>query len=307
MRKLLLTLLIGLVPGVSVAAERPDWAFPVADAVQPQTTDNEQPKTLAGSTKSYTQKQIDDLKNPPDWFPNMHPPMPEVVAHGSATFACGSCHLPIGTGHDESAYLAGLPANYIAAQMADFKSGTRKGFGNMPAIAQAVSDADIQSAAAYFASLTVQPWVRVSETDTVPKTYVNPSNMRVALPGGGTEPIGNRIVELPEDEAAAIARDPRSGFIAFAPTGSIARGKALVTTGGGETTACVICHGPALKGIGTAPAIAGRHTGYLVRQLYFFQNGSRSGPSEALMHNVVQRLTDADMVAIAAYVASLQP
>jgi hypothetical protein len=126
MRKLLLTLLIGLVPGVSVAAERPDWAFPVADAVQPQTTDNEQPKTLAGSTKSYTQKQIDDLKNPPDWFPNMHPPMPEVVAHGSATFACGSCHLPIGTGHDESAYLAGLPANYIAAQMADFKSGTRR-------------------------------------------------------------------------------------------------------------------------------------------------------------------------------------
>src|SRR5580704_6036797 len=188
MRKLLLTLLIGLVPGVSLGAERPDWAFPVPDAVQPQTIDNEQPKTLAGSTKSYTQKQIDDLKNPPDWFPNMHPPMPEVVAHGSATFACGSCHLPIGTGHDESAYLAGLPANYIAAQMADFKSGTRKGFGNMPAIAQAVSDADIQSAAAYFASLTVQPWVRVSETDTVPKTYVNPSNMRVALPGGGTEP-----------------------------------------------------------------------------------------------------------------------
>jgi cytochrome c553 len=35
--------------------------------------------------------------------------------------------------------------------------------------------------------------------------------------------------------------------------------------------------------------------------------GSRSGRSEALMHNVVVRLTDADMVAIAAYVASLQP
>jgi hypothetical protein len=35
--------------------------------------------------------------------------------------------------------------------------------------------------------------------------------------------------------------------------------------------------------------------------------GSRSGPSEALMHNVVERLTDAEMVAIAPYVASLQP
>jgi cytochrome c553 len=307
MRGLLLALLIGLAPGVSVAAERPDWAFPVADAVQPPTPDNNEPKTLASSTKSYTQKQIDDLKNPPDWFPDMHPPMPDVVARGTATFACGSCHLPTGTGHDESAYLAGLPVTYITRQMADFKSGTRKGFGAMPSIAQALADADVQSAAAYFASLTVRPWVRVSETDTVPKTYVNSSNMRVALRAGGTEPIGSRIVELPEDEAAAIARDPRSGFVAYVPIGSIARGKALVTTGGGETTACVICHGPALKGIGTTPPIAGRHAGYIVRQLYFFQDGSRSGPSEALMHNVVQRLTDDDMVAIAAYVTSLQP
>jgi cytochrome c553 len=307
MRGLLLALLIGGAPVASFAAERPDWAFPVADAVQPPTTENDQPKTLSGSTKSYTQKQIDDLKNPPDWFPDMHPPMPEAVAHGTATFACGSCHLTTGTGHDESAYLAGLPVTYITSQMADFKSGTRKGFGDMPAIAKALSDADIQSAAAYFASLAVRPWVRVSETDTVPKTYVNPSNMRVALPGSETEAIGNRIVELPENEAAGIARDPRSGFVAYVPMGSIARGKVLVTTGGGETTACVICHGPALKGVGTAPPIAGRHTGYLVRQLYFFQTGNRSDPSAALMHNVVQRLTDADMVAIAAYVASLQP
>ena len=225
MRKTLSALLIGLVPGVSLAAERPDWAFPVADAVQPTTTDNDQPKTLAGSTKSYTQKQIDDLKNPPDWFPDMHPPMPEPVAHGTATFACGSCHLPTGTGHDESAYLAGLSATYIASQMADFKSGARKGFGDMPTIAQALPDADVQSAAAYFAALTVRPWVRVNETDTVPKTYVNPSNMRVALPGGGTEPIGSRIVELPEDEAAAVARDPRSGFVAYVPTGSVAEAR----------------------------------------------------------------------------------
>src|SRR5580704_9343557 len=152
MRGLLLVLFIGLAPGASLAAEPPDWAFPVADAVQPPTTDNDRPKTLAGSTKSYTQKQIDDLKNPPDWFPDMHPPMPDVVAHGTATFACGSCHLPTGTGHDESAYLAGLPATYIVRQMADFKSGARKGFGDMPAIAQALSDADIQSAAAYFSS-----------------------------------------------------------------------------------------------------------------------------------------------------------
>jgi cytochrome c553 len=107
--------------------------------------------------------------------------------------------------------------------------------------------------------------------------------------------------------APAVARDPRSGFVAYAPPGSIAKGQALVTTGGGETTACIICHGPALKGVGAAPAIAGRHTGYMVRQLYFFQDGSRSGPAEALMHSVVQRLTIDDMLAIAAYVASREP
>jgi len=300
-------LLLGLVPVVAHGTERPDWAFPVADKVQPATKEDDQPKTLPDSTKSYTQQQIDDLKNPPDWFPDMHPPMPDVVAHGTATFACGSCHLPIGTGHDESAYLAGLPEAYIIRQMADFKSGARKGFGIMPEIAHALADADVQSGAGYFAALPLRPWIRVVETDTVPKTYVNPSNMRLALAGGGSEPIGSRIVELPEDENAAIARDPRSGFIAYAPKGSIAKGQALVTTGGGETSPCGVCHGPALRGTVLAPAIAGRHTGYFVRQLYFFQDGSRSGPQEALMHNVVQRLNDDDMLSIAAYVASLLP
>jgi cytochrome c553 len=300
--------LVSLTPVVvAYGADQPEWAFPVADKVQPPTKEDDQPKTLPGSSKSYTQKQIDDLKDPPDWFPDMHPPMPDVVARGTATFACGSCHLPIGTGHDESAYLAGLPASYIVRQMADFKSRARKGFGQMPEIAQALGDSDIQSAAAYFSALAVRPWVRVMETDTVPKTYVNSSNMRLALPNGGSEPIGSRIVELPEDENAAIARDPRSGFVAYAPKGSIAKGQTLVTTGGGETTPCTVCHGPALKGTGLAPAIAGRHTGYMARQLYFFQTGDRSGPQEALMHNVVQKLTDDDMLAIAAYVASLEP
>jgi cytochrome c553 len=300
-------LLIALVPVAAQAGDRPDWAFPVTDQVQPPSEGTDQPKMVTGSAKSYTQKQIDDLKKPPDWFPDMHPPMPDVVAYGKATFACGSCHLPIGTGHDESAYIAGLPASYIVRQMADFKNGARKGFGIMPEIAQALADTDVQTAAAYFSALPTRAWLRVVETDTVPKTYVNPSNMRIALPGGGAEPIGSRIVELPEDENAAVARDPRSGFVSYAPKGSLAKGQALVTTGAGETTACTICHGPTLKGVGTTPAIAGRHPGYLARQLYFFQSGSRSGPQEALMHNVVQRLTVEDILAIAAYVGSLQP
>jgi hypothetical protein len=92
-----LVLLIVLMPVVAYGADRPDWAFPVADKIQPTSQDEDQPKTLTGSTKSYTQKQIDDLFSPPDWFPDMHPLMPPVVAHGIATFACASCHLPTGT------------------------------------------------------------------------------------------------------------------------------------------------------------------------------------------------------------------
>jgi cytochrome c553 len=234
--------------------------------------------------------------------------MPEVVARGSKTFACGSCHLPIGTGHDESAYLAGLPVPYIVRQMADFKTGARKGFGDMPAIAQALSDADVQAAATYFSSLPARPWVRVVEAETVPKIYVNPSNMRLALPGGGTEPIGNRVVELPDNEQAAIERDPRSGFIAYAPPGSIAKGEALVTNGGaGTTTPCGICHGPTLKGTTIAPPIAGHHGNYLIRQLYLFQDGERTGGQAAMMQPVVQKLTIDDMIAIAAYVAAQSP
>jgi cytochrome c553 len=124
--------------------------------------------------------------------------------------------------------------------------------------------------------------------------------MRLPVPQGGTDPIRDRIVELPDNEEAALERDPRSGFIAYVPPGSLAKGKALVTTGGGKTTPCAICHGPSLKGLGEAPPIAGHHANYIVRQLYCFQDGSRSGASVALMHGVVQKFSVEDMLDISA-------
>jgi cytochrome c553 len=313
MRNLLWVLLIGLlpiaVPILAGAAERPDWAFPVTDKVQPPLPPDEQPHTVPGSDKSYTRKQIDDLFNPPDWYPDMHPPMPQIVAHGEGTTvrACASCHLPTGTGHDESAYIAALPAGYFVHEMVDYKSGARKGSGSMTAIAQAISESDVHAAADYFASLKPRPWIRVVETDTVPKTYVGQGNKRLRLPGGATEPIGNRIIEIPEDEAVVLNRDPRSGFVAMVPKGSIAKGQAIVTTGADKTVPCAICHGPTLRGLGEVPPIAGRQANYVVRQLFSIQDGSRGGVSSALMQQVVERLTLDDMLAIAAYTASRQP
>jgi cytochrome c553 len=105
-----------------------------------------------------------------------------------------------------------------------------------------------------------------------------------------------------------VYRDPSSGFVAYVPKGSIEKGKELATIGGsGQTVACGICHGRTLQGLGDVPAIAGRHPNYIVRQLWNMQNGDRVGNSAALMQQVVEKLTNDDMLAIAAYAASLTP
>jgi cytochrome c553 len=241
----------------------------------------------------------------------MYPPMPKIVQYGNKDTqvrACGSCHLPTGTGHDESAYMAGLPASYFIRQMADWKSGDRKYSATMVAMVKVITDSEIREAADYFASLKPQPWIRVVETDTVPRSYIGPGNKRLIHPEGGTEPLGNRIIEVPEDEEVVVYRDPTSGFVAYVPKGSIAKGKELAITGnGGKTIACGICHGRTLQGLGEVPAIAGRHPNYIVRQLWNMQNGERVGTSAALMQQVVEKLSNDDMLAIAAYVASLTP
>lgn len=292
------------------AAERPDWAFPVTDKVQPPSNDDGKPKTAPGTTRTYTWAQINDRYNPPDWYPDRHPPMPPAVAHGNGgtLWACALCHLPTGTGHDESAYIAGLKATYIIRQMADYKSGARKGSGTMTNMAKAITDDELRAAAAYFASLKPRPWIKVEETDTVPKTYVGPGNKTLRRPDGGTEPLGLRIVEIPVDEQVVLNRDPRKGFVAYVPRGSIAKGKALAATGGdGKTIACAFCHGASLRGQGEAPPLAGRQASYIVRQLWDFQSGDRSGVAAAPMQVLVKNLGTEDMLDLAAYTASLQP
>src|SRR5262249_45751376 len=92
------------------------WAFPVKNGDLPP----EEPgaKSVPGSTKSYTQPQIEDLSNPPDWFPEEHPAAPQIVQHGHGdALACGACHLMSGIGHPESADMTGFTAEYIRRQM----------------------------------------------------------------------------------------------------------------------------------------------------------------------------------------------
>jgi cytochrome c553 len=130
-------------------------------------------------------------------------------------------------------------------------------------------------------------------------------NVFIPAPEGGTEPLGNRIVETPEDAVRFELRDPHSGFIAYAPRNSIAKGAALASSGGTKTLPCSICHGADLNGLGPVPGIAGRSPSYIMRQLWDFRQGSRQGVWSPLMKQVVAGLTQDDMLNLSAYVASV--
>jgi cytochrome c553 len=294
----------------SPVPREPSWAFQVQGGSLP--AESPEPKTIPGSTKKYTPKEIDDLTNPPDWFPDQHPPAPAVVQKGRpGVMACGSCHLMSGLGHPESADVTGQTAAYLVQQMMDFRSGARPDFAaRMNGIAKAMSDEEIRQTSEWFASLPRRKFVRVVEAAMVPKTFVGQGRMRFIDPGGReqTEPIGSRIITLPEEQELARLRDPRSGFVAYVPPGSVERGKALAETGGnGRSVACAICHGEGLKGLANVPRLAGVHPIYLARQLYLFREGTRRGQDAALMTRPVAQLTDEDIVNLSAYAASLSP
>jgi cytochrome c553 len=309
MRHFLYVLALALLPCSAAGVENPDWAYPVAPP--PVPSDNTVLKQMPGSSRQYTQAQINDGFNPPDWYPDEHPAMPRIVSNGRAPSvrACTQCHLTTGSGHPESSGVAGLPVAYMIRQFAAFKNGERKSIRatNMIEFAKAMSDDEVRTSVEYFAALQPHPWIRVVETDMVPVSRLGPGTMRFAVPEGGSEPIGNRIIELPEDPIRAQSRDPHSGFVAHVPTRSVAKGEALVATGAGKTIPCAICHGQTLQGLGEVPSIVGRSPMYMFRQLNDMQNGNRTGSLVALMQAVVAKLSYDDMVAITAYLASRAP
>lgn len=314
---LTLVFAIDAAPQQPAASMGPGWAFPFGEQVAQSLRKEELgPLKIPGSARTYTQAQIDDGFNPPDWFPDEHPPMPQVVARGGGkdVRACANCHLTTGMGHPESAIVTGFSVPYFMRQIEDMKSGDRRTGGIMDTISKAVSEEDVRQASEYFASLKPFPYIKVVETETVEKSYVERGGMRLRAPSSGTEPLGKRIIVLPEDEERIMRRDPHGSVtIAHVPVGSIAKGKELVTMGGsGKTVGCAACHGANLQGAdgpgaGNAPRIAGLQPIYIFRQLYSFQNNSRAGASAVLMKPVVAKLTEDDMIAISAYLGSLAP
>jgi cytochrome c553 len=267
---------------------------------------------MPGTDRTFTEFQIHGDYGPGDWYPQDHPAMPDIVARGREADklrACGLCHYPNGQGKAENAPVAALPMKYFVAQIQAFRNGTRRSAdprkantNEMIQIARFLTDAEVQAAATYFSSMKWRPWVKVVESETAPKTRQTMNGLFMPMPGNETEPLGKRIMEVPENpERTDRFRDPRSGFVAYVPVGSVKAGEALVLKGGGKTVQCTLCHGADLMGNGDVPGIADRQVSYIARQLYDIQAGTRQS---AAMRPIVAKLNDDDLIAIAAYLGS---
>src|SRR5947207_11370378 len=119
------------------APASPAWAYGFPEAGAPPAprppnaggppAPDTAPKSVPGTTKTMTVAQIRDFWNVGDWFPDEHPPMPNVVVHGRQPHVrgCAMCHMPNGKGRPENAPVAAQPASYIVQQLHDFKNGLR--------------------------------------------------------------------------------------------------------------------------------------------------------------------------------------
>jgi cytochrome c553 len=294
------------------------WAFSEPESPDPSAPHAQQPDAqqvmhLAGSTRSYTWGGLSGNFLAPDWFPQDHPPAPHIVLYGrKPAWACGACHYPNGEGDTTSPTLAGLPKAYILQQIQALRDGQRRPPDpSMAEEARHLDDADLQRAADYFSSLRLPRIRRMVETTTVPKTHWEEF---VLAPDedGAREPIGERIIEVPDDQTLYDWGDERTGFTAYVPPGSIARGAVLSAQGKGAVAPCESCHGAKLTGrtmpgIGIAPPLAGRSPSYIVKELILFRIGRRTDPAAAPMRAEASQLTVPEMVDVAAYAASRTP
>ncbi len=71
--------------------------------------------------------------------------------------------------------------------------------------------------------------------------------------------------------------------------------------------ACAACHGPTGAGNTAAkfPKISGQHAKYTIAQLKAFKQGKRANDSGKMMRNIALKMTDAEMIAVAEYIAGL--
>jgi cytochrome c553 len=304
--------------------EVPEWLFPIdPKSIKPNPNppklDDVELLEVPGSDQKFTLARINDPFNAPDWRPNDHIAMPEVVARGRkpAVMACAYCHTPTGQGRPENSALAGLPEAYIKEQLSDYRSGKRKPMGpdnylpgvNMLKIARAMTEQEIDESARYFSQQKLRRRVYVIDGLRIPRAE---RAAWIYEEVGGTEDLEDRLLEVTNDLARHERRDDRLEYLAYVPPGSIVRGKRLVVTGKNadnvaRTQPCASCHLASLKGTDKIPPIGGRQPTYLLRQMLAFRNHTRANEAALQMAPVVEKLTLGEMIDVVAYLSSLYP
>jgi len=290
------------------------WAYPIG----PQGLKNPAPDTIFTATGAdpsikYSFRQITDPFGPPDWYPKEHPAMPEIVAHGEKphVIACILCHLPNGNGHPESASVSGLSVDYIIQQMHAFRDGDRANIRapNMTEMAYAIGEKDLREAAEYFSKIprAQQKWIRAVETSRAPANHIGAGGARFCDKGAETVPVASDMIyEIAEGEEVELRND-HVGFVDYVPAGSLAKGRTVAMGKRGQMRTCGSCHGDDYRGHEDAPRLAGRSAYYLIRQLADMKAGTRKGPALGKMKEIIGNLSDADILNVAAYMASQKP
>ena len=306
-------------PAGPVPRDLPEWAYtpPVPGAPPPPSAlpaDDNAVVRIPGADRTFTRGELRALKETMDWYPeDRHGTAPDVVRFGKeGVRQCTLCHLPDGSGRPENAPVSGLHPAYFMQQMQDYRNGLRKSADprkanttTMIAYAKGTTVEDDRAAAEYFAQQPYPRRMKVVESKTAPKVRMQ-GGMHMVVPtgeGGGTVPLhGDELVEVPDDNLRAEARDTRMGWTTYVLPGTLNRGKQAAAK-----YQCSVCHGATLEGVGPIPPLAGRSPSYMMRQLFDMKTGARRWPWAEVMKPVVDTLSIRDMAAVSAYAASLQP
>jgi len=307
-------------PAAPVPPGLPDWAYtppvpgaPPAPSALP--ADDNAVVRIPGTDRTFTRGELRATKETMDWFPTeRHGTAPDIVRVGKqpAVRQCTLCHLPDGAGRPENAPVSALHPAYFVQQMQDYRNGLRKSAdprkgntNNMIAFAKATTPEEDWAAAEYFAQQPYPRRMKIVESKTAPKVRLQ-GGMHMAIPaseGGGMEPLGaDEIVEVPDDNLRAEARDTHLGFTAYVAPGTLNKGKQAAAK-----YQCSVCHGANLEGIGPVPPLAGRSPSYVMRQLFDMKTGARRGPWAELMKPTVDRMSLQEMTAVSAFAASIAP
>jgi len=123
--------------------------------------------------------------------------------------------------------------------------------------------------------------------------------------------------------AAALSEQDRADLAAFfasqalqagsssAAPDVLERGKKIYMGGDAHKgyPACAGCHAP--DGAGNAPAgwpsLRAQHPAYVVKQLNDFRSGARKNDPNKMMRQIAVQMSDADIQAVAEYIATLKP